>query len=60
MRRILVIFVFLASIPAVVMAWPQPGDTAPSLTLPDTAGVSHVVPADYAHHVLHLVFWEST
>jgi hypothetical protein len=43
-----------------VAAWPQPGNPAPSVTLPDTANVSHVVPGDYVHHVLHLIFWEST
>jgi len=55
-----VIFISLAAIPAVVMAWPQPGDPAPSLTLPDTAGVMHTIPSEYAGHVTQLVFWEST
>jgi hypothetical protein len=60
MRKTLLALVILAAVPAMIMAWPQPGDPAPSFTLPDTAGVSHVVPADYAHHVLHVFFWEST
>jgi peroxiredoxin len=60
MRKILLALVVLAAIPAMVVAWPQPGDPAPSVTLPDTAGVTHVIPGDYAGHVLHLLFWAST
>jgi hypothetical protein len=60
MRKILLALVVLAAMPAMVMAWPQPGDPAPSVTLPDTADVSHAVPGDYAGHVLHLLFWQST
>lgn len=59
MRKILLVLVVLAAIPAVAMAWPQPGDSAPSVTLPDTALVSHVIPGEYAGHVLHLFFWVS-
>jgi len=60
MSKTLLILVGLAAVPAMVAAWPQPGNPAPSVTLPDTANVSHVVPGDYVHHVLHLIFWEST
>jgi hypothetical protein len=60
MRKILLAVVILATVPAMTMAWPQPGDPAPSVTLPDTANVPHVVPGDYVHHVLHLIFWQST
>jgi len=42
------------------MAWPQPGDPAPSVTLPDTAYVNHTIPGDYAGKVLQLFFWTST
>jgi len=59
MNKSLLVLVVLAALPALVMAWPQPGDPAPSITLPDTANVSHVVPGDYAGHVLHLFFWKS-
>ena len=57
MHKILLVLVLL--LPVLLMASPQPGDTAPSVTLPDTANVSHVVPGDYVHHVLHLIFWQS-
>ena len=60
MRRILLALVVLAAIPAMVVAWPQPGDPAPSVTLPDTADVTHTIPSEYAGRVLHLLFWVST
>jgi hypothetical protein len=47
-------------LPAALVAWPQHGEPAPSITLPDTADVMHTVPADYGHHVVHLFFWYST
>jgi hypothetical protein len=59
MRRVLLAAFVLAFLPATVMAWPQPGDPAPSVSLPDTAYVTHVIPGDYAGHVLHLIFWSS-
>lgn len=59
MNRTLLALVVLAVIPTVVVAWPQPGDSAPSVTLPDTALVSHAIPGEYAGHVLHLFFWIS-
>ena len=59
MRKILLALVVLAAIPAMVMAWPQPGDSAPTVTLPDTAYVNHTIPGDYAGHVLQLFFWVS-
>ena len=60
MRKTLLAMVVLAAIPAMVMAWPQPGTPAPSITLPDTAYVTHTIPGDYAGHVCHLFFWQST
>ena len=60
MRKILLAMVVLAAIPAMVMAWPQVGTPAPSVTLPDTAGVTHVIPGDYAGHVIQLLFWQNT
>jgi hypothetical protein len=59
MHRSLLALIVLAALPALVMAWPQPGDPAPSVTLPDTSLVTHVIPGDYAGHVLHLFFWKS-
>jgi hypothetical protein len=60
MRKLLLVLVALAAIPAMVVAWPGPGEPAPSVTLPDTASVSHTIPGDYAGHVLQLFFWQST
>ena len=59
MRKILLALVVLAAIPAMLMAWPQPGQPAPSFTLADTAGVMHTFPGDYHGHVVQLFFWES-
>ena len=60
MRKILLAMVVLAAIPAMIMAYPLPGDPAPSITLPDTAYVMHTIPGDYAGHVIQLFFWQST
>ena len=60
MRKLLLVFVVLAAVPALVLAWPQPGDAAPTVTLPDTADVTHTIPSEYAGRVLHLLFWVST
>jgi len=60
MRKLLLALVVLAAVPAMIMAWPQPGDPAPSVTLPDTAYVNHTIPGDYAGKVLQLFFWTST
>jgi hypothetical protein len=60
MRKLLLAIVVLAAIPAMLMAWPQPGTPAPSITLPDTANVTHTIPSGYAGHCLHLFFWQST
>jgi hypothetical protein len=60
MRKLLLVLAVLAAIPAMLMAWPQPGDPAPSITLPDTAYVNHTIPGDYAGHVLQLFCWQST
>jgi len=59
MRKSLLALVVLVALPAMVMAWPQPGDPAPTVTLPDTAGVTHTIPSEYAGHVIHLIFWDS-
>ena len=60
MRKLLLALVVLVAIPAMVVAWPGPGDPAPSVTMPDTANVSHTIPGDYAGSVLQLFFWQST
>ena len=59
MRKLMLALVVLAAIPAMLMAWPQPGNPAPSFMLPDTAGVLQAFPADYAGHVVQLFFWEA-
>jgi hypothetical protein len=59
MHKLLLALVVLAAAPALMMAWPQPGDPAPNFMLRDTAGVMHSFPADYAGHVVQLFFWES-
>ena len=60
MRRVLFALVVLAAAPVVLMAWPQPGDPAPAVALPDTAEVMHTIPSEYAGRVVHLLFWQST
>lgn len=59
MRKLLLALVVLAAIPAMVMAWPQPGTLAPNFTLPDTANVNHSL-YDYQGKVVQLFFWQST
>ena len=59
MRKLLLAMAVLAAIPAMLMAWPQPGELAPQVPLMDTAGVPHVVPIEYPGHVLQLFFWSS-
>ena len=59
MRKLLLALVVLAAIPAMVMAWPQPGTPAPNFTLQDTAGVNHSL-TDYQGKVVQLFFWQST
>jgi len=59
MRKLLLALVVLAAIPAMVMAWPHPGEPAPNFTLPDTANVMHTFPAEYAGKVALLFFWET-
>ncbi len=46
--------------PALLWAWPQPGDPAPNVSIVDTAWVSHTIPAEYRGHVVQLFFWQST
>jgi len=59
MRSSLLALAVLVIMPAVAMAWPQPGDPAPSVMLPDTALVPHTIPGDYTGQILHLFFWKS-
>jgi hypothetical protein len=59
MRKYLLVLAILAAIPAMVMAWPQPGTLAPNFTLPDTASVNHSL-YDYQGQVVQLFFWQST
>jgi hypothetical protein len=49
----------LALAPALLMAWPQPGTTAPNFTIPDTAWANHSL-SDYRGKVVQLLFWQST
>jgi hypothetical protein len=58
MRKLLLALVVLAAIPAMLMAWPQPGDPAPPFSLPDTAGGMHML-SDYQGKVVQLFFWET-
>jgi hypothetical protein len=59
MRKVLLTMAVLVAIPAMLMAWPQPGELAPQVPLMDTTGVPHVVPVEYPGHVLQLLFWSS-
>lgn len=45
---------------SLLMAWPQPGQPAPSVSLPDTAWVTQTIPDEYRGHVIQLFFWQST
>ena len=59
MRKTLFALAVLAAMPAMVMAWPQPGETAPNFSLPDTAGVNQQL-TSYTGKVILLFFWQST
>jgi hypothetical protein len=59
MPKFMLALIVLAVIPAALMAGPGPGDPAPPFVLPDTAGVMHAFPSDYAGHVVQLFFWET-
>jgi hypothetical protein len=59
MRKTLLALAVLAAIPAMVMAWPQPGETAPNISLPDTAGVNQQL-ITYNGKVVLLFFWQSS
>ena len=59
MRKTLFALAVLAAIPAMVMAWPQPGEEAPNFSLPDTAGVYQQLSV-YTGKVVLLFFWQST
>jgi peroxiredoxin len=49
----------LLALPALLMAWPQPGTPAPNFNLPDTAGTYHAL-TSYRGKVVQLFFWQST
>jgi len=53
------IIMALVLVPGALIAGPNPGDTAPNFTLPDTAGVNHSL-TDYQGKVVQLFFWQST
>lgn len=59
MRKVLLAMAVLAAIPAMLMAWPQPGEMAPQVPLIDTTGVPKMLPVEFADHVLQLFFWSS-
>ena len=59
MRSKMLALSLLALVPAVLMAWPQPGTQAPDFTLPDTAYENHSL-SDYRGSVVQLFFWQST
>lgn len=48
----------LALVPALLMAWPQPGEQAPDFTVADTAWEAHNL-SDYRGKVVQLFFWQS-
>jgi len=50
----------LVLVPALLFAWPQPGEPAPSVYIADTAWVSHLIPDEYRGNVIQLFFWQST
>jgi hypothetical protein len=49
----------LLLVPTLLLAWPQPGEPAPIVTIPDTAWVTHSIPEEYRGHVVQLFFWQS-
>jgi len=51
--------IILMLAPALLMAYPAVGDTAPNFTIPDTAWVNHSL-TDYRGKVVQLLFWQST
>jgi hypothetical protein len=59
MRKLLLVMAVLAAIPAMLMAWPQPGEMAPQTVVTDTTGLPRMLPIDYQGHVLQLFFWSS-
>ncbi|MGB9742776.1 MAG: hypothetical protein ACP5JB_07610 [candidate division WOR-3 bacterium] len=58
MKVFALLLVLLA--PVLLWAWPQPGDPAPNISVPDTAWQTHILPAEYRGHVVQLFFWQST
>ena len=59
MRKLLLVAAVLAAMPAMVMAWPQPGEMAPQTLLTDTSALPRVIPVEYQGHVLQFFFWSS-
>lgn len=59
MRKLVIALAVLAAVPAMIMAYPQPGDPAPNFTLPDSTGTNHQL-VDFAGKVVMLNFWQST
>ena len=59
MSKLVLALLVLAAVPALIMAWPQPGNPAPNFILSDTAGVMHMFPNDYHGKVVQLFFWEA-
>jgi len=50
----------LLLLPVLLFAWPQPGEPAPEVSIPDTAWVAHAVPTEWHGQVVQLFFWQST
>ncbi len=50
----------LLSAPAIIWAWPQAGDPAPDVSVPDTTWAVHAIPSEYRGNVVQLFFWRST
>ncbi len=59
MRKVFLAMAVLVAIPAMLMAWPQPGEMAPQAPLIDTTGLPRVLPVEFPGHVLQLFFWSS-
>ncbi|MEO0079944.1 MAG: hypothetical protein ABIK44_04645 [candidate division WOR-3 bacterium] len=60
MKFLTVVPAVLLLLPALLFAWPQPGEPAPNVSIPDTAWVSHTIPSEYHGQVIQLFFWRST
>ncbi|MEN9979398.1 MAG: hypothetical protein ABIK38_03520 [candidate division WOR-3 bacterium] len=60
MKLKVLILLLVLTAPVLLWAWPQPGDPAPNISVPDTAWQTHTIPAEYRGHVIQLFFWQST